>query len=78
MSLQTKTHPWWAVVMLALGVGAGSFLWWLIFIGLAALFGRKVPEEICLKSLNKLKTLAVVVLFGLVLIGVAPLVPGFK
>ena len=65
-------------LLLGVGVGAGSLVWWLGFVVLAVLFGRSVPEPVTLKSMNKLKILAGAVLLVLMLIGAAPLVPGFK
>lgn len=64
-------------LLLGAGVGVGSLVWWLWFVVLAVLFGQRVPEPVTLKSMNKLKTLAGSVLLALMIIGAAPLVPGF-
>lgn len=63
--------------MLAVGIGVGSMLWWTYFCLLAALFGKRVPEPITIKSMNKLRVLAGAVFIGLTLICITPLLPGF-
>ncbi len=65
-------------LLIAVGVFIGSMFWWLFFIILAALFGKRVPEPVTLKSLNKLKFLSGMVLLALALICAIPLIPGFS
>ena len=65
--------PGWELVPLfTLGAVLGQMGWFAHFVLVAGLFGRRVPEEISLRSLNKLRLLATVVLGGLVLIILAP------
>ncbi len=64
-------------LLLGAGVGLGSFAWWAYYVLLAALFGKRVPEPITVKSMNKLKVLAGSVLLALMFICLAPMVPGF-
>lgn len=59
-------------VLLSLGILGGNLLWGAFFASVSAL-GRNVPEEVCVRSLNKLKTLAVTVLAGLAVIAAVPL-----
>ena len=65
--------PGWELAPL-FGFGAvlGQMGWFAHFVLVAGLFGRRVPEDISLRSLNKLRLLATVVLAGLVLIILAP------
>jgi len=60
----------------AFGTGAvvGLWLWYLHFLIVAGLFGRRVAEPICVQSLNKLRPLSFAVLAGLALLVLAPLV----
>lgn len=62
-----------AAMFFALGAIIGQLLWHGHFIIVAALFGHRVPEPICLRSLNKLRLLATVVNGGLALVILAPL-----
>ncbi len=64
-------------LLIGAGVGIGSFVWWTYYVLLAALFGKRVPEPITVKSMNKLKVLAGSVLLALMFICLAPMVPGF-
>lgn len=77
VSLHLRPHGYGNAVLLAIGVAVGSLGWWWHFVLLSRLFGKQVPEEISLKSLNKLRVLGVAVFGGLCLIGLAPLIPGF-
>jgi threonine/homoserine/homoserine lactone efflux protein len=61
VSLQARLHPWPMVLPLSGGMATGFALWLLFFVILASLFGKKVPEAICLRSLNKLRKLGIVV-----------------
>lgn len=78
VSLHLAPHGWLNALLLGLGVLGGSAAWWVYFALLAALFGRRVPDAISIRSINKLRILAVAVLGGLALIAVAPLAPGFR
>lgn len=60
-------------VFLATGIGLGSLMWWLYFVVLAAIFGKRVPEWISVKSMNKLRMLAAIVFFSLGVLSIAPL-----
>lgn len=73
VSLQARQHPWPMVLPLSLGMATGFALWQLFFVVLAALTGHKVPEAICLRSLNKLRRLGIAVCLGLALIAVGTL-----
>ncbi len=64
-------------LLLGTGVAIGSLCWWIYLALLAALFGRRVPEPITLKSMNKLRGLAGIVYFLLLLMCTLPLLPGF-
>lgn len=61
-----------AAVFFAVGALAGQGLWHGHFIVVAGLFGHRVPEPICLRSLNKLRVLATAVNVGLALVILAP------
>lgn len=56
-----------------LGACVGQLLWMLLFLVLTALFGHRVPEAVTIRSLNKLRLLALTVYLGLALIILAPL-----
>lgn len=56
-----------------LGTFVGQLLWMLLFLILTALFGHRVPEAVTIRSLNKLRLLALTVYLGLALIILAPL-----
>lgn len=62
-----------AVPPFVLGAVLGQFAWHLHFIVVAALFGRRVPEPVSLRSLNKLRPLAGIVIGGLAFLLLAPL-----
>lgn len=64
---------WEAAAWFAIGAIVGQLLWHGHFIIIAALFGNRVPEEISLRSLNKLRMLATAVNAGLAIILLAPL-----
>ncbi len=60
-------------VPFSLGAMTGQLAWYLHFILIAALFGNKVPDNISLHSMNKLRLLAALVLGGTGLLTLAPL-----
>lgn len=62
-----------AALLFSLGAVAGQLLWHGHFIVVAGLFGNRVPEDICLRSLNKLAFLSVTVHAGLAFIILAGL-----
>jgi len=62
-----------AALLFSTGCVLGQLAWHLHFIIVSALFGSRVPEDISLHSMNKLRLLATLVLGGLVLIIVAPI-----
>lgn len=62
-----------AVPPFVVGAVVGQLGWHLHFIVVAALFGGRVPEPISLRSLNKLRSLAGIVIGGLALLLLAPL-----
>jgi len=62
-----------AAFFFSAGCVVGQLAWHLHFTIVAALFGNRVPEDISLHSMNKLRLLATLVLGGLVLIIVAPI-----
>lgn len=64
---------WEAAGLFSLGAVVGQLLWHVHFIVVAGLFGHRVPEDISLRSLNKLRLLSVTVTAGLGLIILAPL-----
>ncbi|MEX0327018.1 MAG: hypothetical protein AB3N33_13105 [Puniceicoccaceae bacterium] len=67
------TGPGWGLApQFGLGALAGQMGWFAHFVLIAGLFGRRVPEDISLRSINKLRLLATVVLAGLALIILAP------
>lgn len=61
-----------AALLFAFGAVLGQLMWHAHFILVAGLFGRRVPEDISLHSLNKLRLLATLVNGGLALIILAP------
>lgn len=61
--------PW-----IALAAGLGSLIWFGYITCLAALFGRKVPEHITLRSINKLNFLSGVVFALVAFITLLPVV----
>lgn len=58
--------------LFAAGVFCGAALWWLYFALLTVFFGGRVPEDISLKSLNKLRVLSLGVFMGLIVICILP------
>lgn len=64
---------WEAAGLFSLGAVVGQLLWHIHFIVVAGLFGHRVPADISLRSLNKLRLLSVTVTAGLGLIILAPL-----
>jgi len=60
-------------IMASIGALMGLLLWNFHFIFLTALFGKKVPAPICLKSINKLRLLAFIVFLGLAIVILGPL-----
>ncbi len=77
MNFHVRQIDYGNAVLIGVGVGLGSFAWWAYYVVLAALFGKRVPEPITVKSMNKLKVLAGSVLLALMFICLAPMVPGF-
>ncbi|QYY36992.1 LysE family transporter [Ruficoccus sp. ZRK36] len=60
-------------VFVVVGAIIGTLLWWLYLVGLAVLFGKRVPERITLRSLNKLSRLGSIVLILVCVLTVLPL-----
>lgn len=77
VSLHLRVRPMEFTFLLSLGVGLGSFVWWSYFTLLATLFGKRVPEKISVHSMNKLRFLGGTIFLVLVIICIAPLLPGF-
>lgn len=73
VSLHWRPHGFVTAPLLAFGVVAGAFAWWIFFVILAWLFGTRVSEPVCLRSLNKLRFLGSLTLAGLALISVVAL-----
>jgi len=61
-------------IVFSLGAIIGQLLWFFHFLVVAWLFGNRVPEDISIRSMNKLRFLATLVLAGLALIILAPVV----
>lgn len=61
-----------AALFFTFGALIGQVLWHGHFLVIAGLFGHSVPEAVSLKSLNKLRILAVTVFSGLALVILAP------
>ena len=78
VSLHLRERPFEFAILLALGIGLGSMAWWFYFTLLAALFGKRVPEQISVQSMNKLRFLGGSIFLVLVIICIAPLAPGFN
>lgn len=71
--------PGWDVLPgFIIGTLGGQLLWHAHFILIAALFGKRVPEAISLKSINKFRLLATVVAAGLALLILLPLTLTFS
>lgn len=60
-------------LLLTTGVVLGALSWYIYFAVLAKVFGKRVPEPVSLRSLNKLRTMAVIIYVVLALIALAPL-----
>lgn len=71
--------PGWEVLPgFLLGALTGQLLWHGHFVAVAALFGKRVPEPICLKSMNKFRLLGTLVTGGLGLLILLPLALTFS
>jgi threonine/homoserine/homoserine lactone efflux protein len=64
---------WAAACLFTLGAIVGQLVWHFHFIVVAGLFGHRVPEDISLRSLNKLRLLSATVSAGLAFIILAPI-----
>ncbi len=74
MSIHLRGPGWEAAVLFTAGTFIGQMAWALNFVFLAGLFGHRVPEDITLHSMNKLRLLAIIVPAGLILVILAPVV----
>ena len=74
MSVHLRGPGWEAAALFTSGAFAGQMAWALHFLVIAGLFGHRVPEDITLHSMNKLRLLATIVPAGLVLVILAPVV----
>lgn len=72
VSLHLRPQSLSTAVVFAVGVCGGSMVWWLYFALLAKFFGHRVPEDISLRSLNKLRMLSLAVFLGLIVICLLP------
>jgi threonine/homoserine/homoserine lactone efflux protein len=72
IGIHLRGPGWQAAVLFSLGAVIGQLLWHVHFMVVAGLFGHRVPEDISLHSLNKLRLLSVTVSAGLGLIILAP------
>lgn len=72
VSLHLRPQAFPTAGIFAAGVFCGSALWWLYFALLAVFFGHRVPEDISIKSLNKLRVLSLGVFMGLIVICLLP------
>ncbi len=72
-SLHLRQHHYSNALLFGLGVFFGSCAWAFYFVLLAWIFGHRVERDITVKSMNKLRILAVAVLTGLFVIGVLPI-----
>ena len=73
MSVHLRGPGWPAALPFAAGCLLGQLGWLLHFVIIGVLFGERVPEDISLRSMNKLRFLATVVPAGLCLVCLAPL-----
>lgn len=73
VSVHLRGPGWEAACLFTVGALAGQMLWFGHFVVVAVLFGRRVPEDICLRSMNKFRLLATLVAGGLALIILAPI-----
>ncbi len=74
ISIHLRGPGWQAAGYFTLGSSLGLLAWLVHFVVLAGLFGKSVPEDITLHSMNKLRLLATIVPAGLVLVILAPVV----
>lgn len=74
ISIHLRGPGWMAAGYFAFGAFVGMMGWLLQFVVLAGLFGKSVPEDITLHSMNKLRLLATIVPAGLVLVILAPMI----
>jgi hypothetical protein len=72
ISIHLRGPGWELAPLFTLGAVTGQLGWFAHFVLLAGLFGQRVPEDISLRSMNKLRLLATIVLAGLALIILAP------
>ena len=72
IGIHLRGPGWEAAAVFAVGAIFGQLAWHLHFITVAGLFGHRVPEDISLRSLNKLRLLSVTVTAGLAFIILAP------
>lgn len=61
------------ITLVIAGAVTGTALWWIYIVVLARIFGRKVPEPITLRSINKLNPLGGVLYLLIGAMTVAPL-----
>ncbi|NDV63447.1 hypothetical protein G0Q06_13360 [Puniceicoccales bacterium CK1056] len=73
VGIHLRGPGWMAACLFSLGAVVGQMLWHLHFIVVAGLFGHRVPEDISLRSLNKLRLLSATVTAGLGFIILAPI-----
>lgn len=74
MGIHLRGPGWEAAAYFTSGTFVGQMAWALHFVVLAGLFGNRVPEDITLHSMNKLRLLATIVPAGLILVILAPVV----
>lgn len=72
VSIHLRGPGWEAAGLFTAGSIIGQLSWFAHFVLISGLFGHRVPEDISLRSLNKLRLLATIVLAGLALIILAP------
>ena len=72
IGIHLRGPGWELALVFTKGAILGQMAWFAHFVLIAGLFGNRVPEDISLRSLNKLRLLASLVLGGLVLIILAP------
>lgn len=73
VSVHLRGPGWEAASLFTIGALAGQLLWFAHFTLIAGLFGHRVPQDISLHSMNKLRLLATVVQGGLAFIILSPL-----
>jgi hypothetical protein len=74
MSIHLRGPGTEAAALFTAGTFIGQIGWAFHFLVIAGLFGHRVPEDITLHSMNKLRLLASIVPAGLVLVILAPVV----